>query len=200
MSSTSSGNVTPKASAKPKFSTHLKDLLEAAKSVLAHQKDLQTLDQLINEKRDWEQKFKTMTAKLTATETEIESIRKAKDQEITELKKEKKILIKEFKEESIADGNSKNRQKELESQVTILKQELSNRVRAAKSSESEVADLRDELEMSREELKTKEDCLKSMNERQFTMGLELKGARSKLEELQQDQQALGFANLNEEDL
>lgn len=71
MSVVSNGSATSRSSNRPKFSAQLKDLLGAAKRVLGHEKDIDSLDQTLDEKRELEGKFKSKAVEVHARDKVI---------------------------------------------------------------------------------------------------------------------------------
>jgi hypothetical protein len=96
MSNISNGSVTSKSSNRSKFLVQFKELLGLAKHVLGHVNDIDSLDQLLDEKRNLERKLESKTEEVLAKDREIASLKSAREKETAKLQSANDSLIEEF--------------------------------------------------------------------------------------------------------
>ena len=96
MSNISNGYVTSKSSNRSKFSVQFMEILGLAKHVLGHVNDIDSLDQLLDEKRNLERKLESKTEEILAKDREIASLRSAREKETAKLQSANDSLIEEF--------------------------------------------------------------------------------------------------------
>jgi chromosome segregation ATPase len=196
MSTASNGSGRSKSSTKQKFSTLVKDLLTAAKSVIGHEKDIEGLDQYLEEKRELEGKLRSKAAEALAKDRVIAT----KDQEIARLQSRNNTLFEEFQKKYKDWDTGTTKQEELGSEVAQLQLKLKQATKTADSSRGEVAVLKDELAEHQDSLGNAVEKLKSLRGDLASKERELTGALRQLERLHDERVALGVEDLNREDL
>jgi len=200
MSSVGNGSVSSKSSTTHKFSAHLKDLLGAAKRVLGHEKDIDNLDQIFDEKRKLEGKLKLRDAEIKTKDKEIASLRSAKIHEVSELKSAKETLFREFQDRFTTWDTGTTRQEELERQVADLKVELKRITKRADSTQDDLAELQKDFDKSEGALEDATEKLKNATKELRSKERELTGALKELEHFQEDKALLGPEDLDHDDL
>ncbi|KAL5349554.1 hypothetical protein ACLOAV_005849 [Pseudogymnoascus australis] len=195
MSTISNGSVTSKSS-KQKFSAQLKELLLSAKKVLGNERDIDTLDRILDDKKELEAKLMSKISEVEAKDKQIAN----KDLQIEKLYTVKKTLHDEFQEQFKSWDTGASRQKELEAETAQLRGRLGEETRRADSAKSknaelqkvilkcqnDVGDMKDELNRTSKDLRSKER--------------ELSGALSELDSLQEEKNALGLQVLDHHEL
>jgi chromosome segregation ATPase len=200
MSSVGNGSVSSKSSTTHKFSAQLKDLLEAAKRVLGREKDIDNLDQILDEKRKLEGKLKLRDAEVKAKDKEIASLQSAKIHEVSELKSSKETLFREFQERFTTWDTGTTKQKELERQVADLKADLKRATKRADSTRNDLADLQKDFVKSKGALKDTTEKLDKVTKDLRSKERELTGALKNLEHFQEDKALLGLEDLDHDNL
>jgi chromosome segregation ATPase len=132
------GSTTSKSSNRPKFSAQVQDLLGAAKKVLSHEKDIASLDQILDEKKELEGKLKSKAAEVLAKDKviaskdqeiaslqlaknkEIASLQSAKNKEIAKLQSTNDSLFEEFQQKYKAWDIGTTKQEDLAGEVAQL--------------------------------------------------------------------------------
>jgi chromosome segregation ATPase len=214
MSAVNGANESLKTPAKTKFSSQMKDWLAQGKKLLLD-KDISDYDQLVDTKKELDQKLQlksqqleTTVAELSALRlantTEIESIRSSTDKRISELVSENKTLFEGFEKRLKSLDIGTNRQKDLEKEVVRLQQELAKVNEKAQSSEAKAIRLEEALFENQNTLVATERDLKATKKDLGSRDRELQGTVSQLESTQADLDAqrreLGLENLDLEDL
>src|SRR5579871_5520158 len=181
MSSVSNGSVTSKSSAKLKFSAQIKDLLGAAKRVLASEKDVENLDQILDEKKRLEGELKLRDTKIQEKEKKIAELWSIKNKEIAQLQSAKNTLFEEFQTRFRTWDSDNTKQKELEGEVKGLEWKLSQADERARSSKNDLAALQNELNKSQDAQEETVQKLRSVTKQLDSKKNELEGAQKELE-------------------
>ena len=85
MSNISNGFITSKSSNRSKFSVQFKELLGLAKHVLGYVNDINSLNQLLDKKRNLERKLESKTKEVLVKDQEIASLKSTREKETTKL-------------------------------------------------------------------------------------------------------------------
>jgi chromosome segregation ATPase len=218
MSTVSNGSMRSKSSTRQKFSAQLKDLVVTANRVLSNEKDIDNLDQILDEKKDLEGKLRLKDAEIVAKDKEItskdkeiaslksakikemEEFQSAKTKEIKALQSAKDTLFVEFLEKFKTWDTGTTNQKGLEDKVADLKQKLRKATERVSSTEDNLTGLQTELDESQNALEDANEKLKSVNKGLSSKEWQLAGAITELEHLQEEAAALGLEVLSIEDL
>jgi chromosome segregation ATPase len=201
------GSTTSRSSNRPKFSAQVQDLLGAAKKVLSHEKDIVSLDQILDEKKEVEGKLKSKAAEVLAKDKviaskdqEIASLQLAKNKEIAKLQLRNDSLFEEFQRRYKAWDTGTTKQEELAEEVAQLKLKLGQATNKADSSNGELTLRQQEFAERQGALENAEEKLKSVSKELGSKDRELTGAITKLEYLQDERTALGLEDLDHRDL
>ncbi|KFY67382.1 hypothetical protein V496_01573 [Pseudogymnoascus sp. VKM F-4515 (FW-2607)] len=195
MSTTGNGSVTSKSS-KQKFSAQLKELLVSAKKVLGNEKDIDTLDRILDDKKELEAKLSLKTLEGLEKDKEIAN----KSLEVEKLQRAKKMLHEEFQEQFKSWDTGTSRQKELEAETSELHGKLGGAARRADSAKSKIAELQQVILNCQNDLGEVKDELNRTSKDLRSKERELSGALSELESLQEEEKALGLQVLDHHEL
>ncbi|KFX96520.1 hypothetical protein O988_05268 [Pseudogymnoascus sp. VKM F-3808] len=195
MSTISNGSVTSKSS-KQKFSAQLKELLVSAKKVLGSERDIETLDRILDDKRELEAMLSSKISEVVAKDKQIAN----KDLEIEKLQTAKKTLHDEFQEQFKSWDTGTSRQKKLEAETAELRGKLEEATRRADSAKSKTAGLQQEVSKCQNNLRAVNDELNRTSKDLHSKKRELSGALSELDSLQVEKRALGLQVLDHNEL
>lgn len=195
MSTISNGSVTSKSS-KQKFSAQLKELLGSVKKVLGNERDIDTLDRILDDKRELEGKLSCKISEVTAKDKQIAN----KDLEIEKLQIAKKTLVDEFQEQFKSWDTRTSRQDELEAEAAELQRKLGEATRKADSAKSKTAELQQEISKCQNGLRDVKDELHRTRKDLRSKERELSGALSELDSLHEEKKALGLQALDHNEL
>jgi chromosome segregation ATPase len=207
------------SSTRSKLSASLRELFGVAKKFVGHEKDIDSLDQILDYKRDLERKLNLKEEEIVSLrsdkdreigslridkEREIETLRSTKDEEIATLRSTKDTLFKEFQEKYKTWDTGTTKQKELRDEIDELKVKLTQANERADSSEGRSVALQQqlwELQNVGVELENKLKVVRgllSSKERELTGTVRaLEDCQNKLDE---ERGELGLEYLDREDL
>jgi chromosome segregation ATPase len=175
MSAVGGTSGTLKAS-KPRFSSQMKEFLALGKKVF-HEKDIGDYDQLLDDKKELEEKLLSKSKELSSFQSSMEGkiaklelSEKKLQERIGVLQSDKKTLLKEFGEQYKLWDTKTNRQTDLEKEVNSLQTMLTSANHTVESLHAQVGDLQNqvfdfqvandkkdnEVKMARRELSSKE--------------------------------------------
>ncbi|OBT40501.1 hypothetical protein VE00_07872 [Pseudogymnoascus sp. WSF 3629] len=195
MSTISNGSVTSKSS-KQKFSAQLKELLVSAKKVLGNERDIDTLDRILDDKKELEAKLSLKISEGLAKDKQIAN----KNLEIEKLQITKKTLHDEFQEQFKSWDTGTSRQKELERETAELRGKLGEATKRADSAKSKNAELQQEFSNCQNDLRNVKEELNRTSKDLRSKDRELSGALSELDSLQEEKKALGLQVLDRHEL
>ena len=207
------------SSTKSKLSSSLRELFGVAKKLVGHERDIESLDQILDNKRELEKKLKLKEEEVvslrsdkdkeiqslrTAKEKEIETLRSTKDREVTARKLSKDILFKEFQEKYKTWDTGTTKQQELEDEMNELKVKLNQANERANSSEGRNIALQQQLREFQDARAEMENKLKVVRGLLNSKERELTGAVKGLEDYQrildEGRKELGLEYLDHTDL
>ncbi|KAI9858939.1 MAG: hypothetical protein M1813_007241 [Trichoglossum hirsutum] len=207
------------SSTKSKLSSSLRELFGVAKKLVGHERDIESLDQILDNKRELEKNLKLKEEEVvslrsdkdkeiqslrTAKEKEIETLRSTKDKEVTTLKSSKDILFKEFQEKYKTWDTGTTKQQDLEDEINELKVKLNQANERANSSEGRNIALQQQLREFQDGRTEMENKLKVVRGLLNSKERELTGAVKGLEDYQrildEGRRELGLEYLDHKDL
>lgn len=174
MSDVNGATGAPKSSAKPKASNLLRELASLMRKL--PEKDISDVDQLINDKKDLEQKILSNNQELAARREELTSLKSATGNEIAKLRSEKEVLIDAFAERVKNWSAEANKSTALEGDIDELKQQLGQANERASFLQAQLSRVTIELSEKEAELeRAKRDllsCESTLQDERQELGLE----------------------------
>lgn len=203
MSAVNSRNGSPKAPAKPKHSSQLREFLALGKKIF-QDKEVSDYDQLLDNKKELEQKLLLKNQEFNAKVEELSALRSSTAEVISNLESENKTLFERFEKRVISWDTGKTKQTDLENKVVKLQQKLTETNERAESSTAAMESLQNKLfEHQNASVETK-NTLMAIKKELNSKERELKGTVKELEstqaELDEQRTELGFEDPSGEHL
>lgn len=198
MSGANGTNPSPRAPARSKQSTQLKEFLILGKKLFL-EKDPEDYDQLLDEKHELERKLLLKSQEFDAKVEELSTLRAANSVKITQLEFRNNLIHEEFENRVILWNNKTTKQADLETKITRLQQELKQVKDTAKTSQAKIESLQGKLNGAEIDLADAKNNLKATKKELNSKDRELKGTLKDLEaaqtELEAQMSELGLENL-----
>ncbi|KAH9217255.1 hypothetical protein DL95DRAFT_522194 [Leptodontidium sp. 2 PMI_412] len=203
MSTASGTSGPPKAPVKPKHSSQLKEFLALGKKIF-QDKEVTDYDQLLDSKKELEQRLLLKDREFNEKVEEIDLLRSSTAEEISKLESENKTLFEGFEKRVIAWDAGKSNGAKLEAEVVTLRQMLEEANETAESSKDDIESLQEKLFEYQNDLVKKENDLNVTKKELSSRSRELKGTVKELEyaqaELHAQKNELGIEDLSDEHL